>query len=202
MVENELGERNFGFDSLKYMDHDMEEKGIVGRESVSANHRLLKPRRWSIGSEAPAGDDRGAVRKNVVTWSATDAEVTKHGISKNRRDFENKINGSKTDPGQMSQDLYESVAVPRRMSVYICGSQTDPQRVPNGPATETHDYHFTGEKSVPTPLSCTSVLQSWTMDTGDSLQGIRPEPTDQLVVRKPKVWVRCLVLTHTWTHTS
>ncbi|CAL8343044.1 unnamed protein product [Arctogadus glacialis] len=50
----------------------------------------------------------------------------------------------------------------------------------------THDYHFTGEKSVPTPLSCTSVLQSWTMDTGDSLQGIRPEPTDQLVVRKPK----------------
>ncbi|CAL8312625.1 unnamed protein product [Arctogadus glacialis] len=67
---------------------------------------------------------------------------------------------------------------------------------------ETHDYHFTGEKSVPTPLSCTSVLQSWTMDTGDSLQGIRPEPTDQLVVRKPKVWVRCLVLTHTWTHTS
>ncbi|CAL8367884.1 unnamed protein product [Boreogadus saida] len=51
---------------------------------------------------------------------------------------------------------------------------------------QTHDYHCTGEKSVPTPLSCTSVLQSWTKDTGDSLQGIRPEPTDQLVVRKPK----------------
>ncbi|CAL8369339.1 unnamed protein product [Gadus morhua 'NCC'] len=51
----------------------------------------------------------------------------------------------------------------------------------------THDNHFTGEKSVPTPLSCTSVLQTWTKDTGDSLQGIRPEPIDQLVVRKPKV---------------
>ncbi|CAL8359311.1 unnamed protein product [Gadus morhua 'NCC'] len=61
MVENELGERNFGFDSLKYMNHDMEEKGIVGRESVSANHRLLK--RWSIGSEAPAGDDRGTTAR-------------------------------------------------------------------------------------------------------------------------------------------
>ncbi|CAL8293177.1 unnamed protein product [Arctogadus glacialis] len=33
---------------------------------------------------------------------------------------------------------------------------------------QTHDYHFTGEKSGPTPLSCTSVLQSWTKDTGDS----------------------------------
>ena len=31
MVENELGERNFGFDSLKYMNHDKEEKGIVAR---------------------------------------------------------------------------------------------------------------------------------------------------------------------------
>ncbi|CAL8387784.1 unnamed protein product [Boreogadus saida] len=29
-VENELGGRNFGFDSLKNMNHDMEEKGIVG----------------------------------------------------------------------------------------------------------------------------------------------------------------------------
>ncbi|CAL8340108.1 unnamed protein product [Boreogadus saida] len=71
-----------------------------------------------------------AVRKNVVTRSATDAEVTKHAISKNRRDFENKINGSKTDPGQMSQDVYESVAVPRRMS------QTDPQRTPSGSQTD------------------------------------------------------------------
>ncbi|CAL8322540.1 unnamed protein product [Boreogadus saida] len=29
MVENELGERNLGFDSLKYKNHDMEEKGML-----------------------------------------------------------------------------------------------------------------------------------------------------------------------------
>ena len=28
-VEKELGERNFGFDPVKYIYHDMEEKGIV-----------------------------------------------------------------------------------------------------------------------------------------------------------------------------
>ncbi|CAL8348692.1 unnamed protein product [Boreogadus saida] len=38
-VENELGGRNFGFDSLKNMNHDMEEKGIVGGECLP-----LKPR--------------------------------------------------------------------------------------------------------------------------------------------------------------
>lgn len=48
--------------------------------------------------------------------------------SKNKRDFENEINGSKTDPGQMSQDFYESVAGPQQMYVLICGSQTDPPR--------------------------------------------------------------------------
>ena len=37
-VEKELGERNFGFDSLKYMNHDMEEKGIVTRDRL-----LLEP---------------------------------------------------------------------------------------------------------------------------------------------------------------
>ena len=34
MVENELGERNFGFDNLKNMNHDMEEKGLVGCECL------------------------------------------------------------------------------------------------------------------------------------------------------------------------
>ena len=34
----------------------------------------------------------------------------------NRRDFENEINGSKTDPGRMS--LYESAACPQRMYMY------------------------------------------------------------------------------------
>ncbi len=48
--------------------------------------------------------------------------------SKNKRDFENEMNGSKTDPGQMSQDFYESVAGPRRMYVLICGSQTETRK--------------------------------------------------------------------------
>ena len=38
-VENELGGRNFGFDSLKNMNHDMEEKGIVGRECIPLEPR-------------------------------------------------------------------------------------------------------------------------------------------------------------------
>ena len=32
MVEKELGERNFGFDSLSRLNRDMEEKGIVARD--------------------------------------------------------------------------------------------------------------------------------------------------------------------------
>ncbi|CAL8351912.1 unnamed protein product [Boreogadus saida] len=44
MVENELGERNFGFDSLKYMNHDMEEKGIVGRECIPLEPCFPPPR--------------------------------------------------------------------------------------------------------------------------------------------------------------
>ncbi|CAL8387590.1 unnamed protein product [Boreogadus saida] len=38
-VENELGGRNFGFDSLKNMNHDMEEKGIVGGECLPLEPR-------------------------------------------------------------------------------------------------------------------------------------------------------------------
>ena len=34
MVEKELGERNFGFDSLKYMNCDMEGKRIVARDCL------------------------------------------------------------------------------------------------------------------------------------------------------------------------
>ena len=37
-VENELGGRNFGFDSLKNMNHDMEEKGML-----AANVSRLSP---------------------------------------------------------------------------------------------------------------------------------------------------------------
>ncbi|CAL8370722.1 unnamed protein product [Boreogadus saida] len=38
-VENELGGRNFGFDSLKNVNHDMEEKGIVGGECLPLETR-------------------------------------------------------------------------------------------------------------------------------------------------------------------
>ena len=34
MVEKEFGERNFGFDSLKYMNRNMEEKGIVASDCL------------------------------------------------------------------------------------------------------------------------------------------------------------------------
>ncbi|XP_041913151.1 uncharacterized protein LOC121678037 isoform X1 [Alosa sapidissima] len=40
-----------------------------------------------------------------------------------------------------------------------------------------------GFKTVPPPLSCTSMLQTWHRPR---TQGICPEPTDELVVRKPK----------------
>ena len=38
MVEKEFGERNFGFDSLKYMNRDMEEEGIVAQGHVPTLH--------------------------------------------------------------------------------------------------------------------------------------------------------------------
>ena len=36
MVERVLGEGNFGFDFLKYMNQDIEEKGIVARDCLPA----------------------------------------------------------------------------------------------------------------------------------------------------------------------
>ena len=91
MVEKELGKRNVGFASMKYMN--MEEKAIVARDyldifQIQFNCLPLEPRfplsaaegpppqrcplqkvvvpkrcplpwRWSLGSEAPAGDNQG-----------------------------------------------------------------------------------------------------------------------------------------------
>ena len=34
MVEKELGEKDYGFVSLKYINRDMEEKGIAARECL------------------------------------------------------------------------------------------------------------------------------------------------------------------------
>ncbi|CAL8360803.1 unnamed protein product [Boreogadus saida] len=43
MAEKEFGERIFGFDSLKYMNHDMEEKGIVSRDFLPPKPRCPLP---------------------------------------------------------------------------------------------------------------------------------------------------------------
>ncbi|CAL8387509.1 unnamed protein product [Boreogadus saida] len=58
MVENELGERNFGFDSLKYMNHDMEEKGIVGRECIPLEPCFPPPRQRRQNRALPAAGAR------------------------------------------------------------------------------------------------------------------------------------------------
>ena len=49
MVQKELGERNFGFDSLKNMNHDMGEKGIM-----AANVSRLSPASRCRGTTASA----------------------------------------------------------------------------------------------------------------------------------------------------
>ncbi|CAL8237130.1 unnamed protein product [Boreogadus saida] len=60
VVEKELGERNFGSDSLKYMNGDMEEKGIVSRRSPVARRPLprgtttTKHHCPAVGSGQPA----------------------------------------------------------------------------------------------------------------------------------------------------
>jgi hypothetical protein len=55
MVENALGERNFGFDSLKYMNHDMEEKGIVGRKCLPLEPCFPLPRDHHLGAAGGGG---------------------------------------------------------------------------------------------------------------------------------------------------
>ena len=54
MVEKEFGERNFGLDSLKNMNHDMKEKGIVGRECLPLEPRFPLPRDRCRGTYASA----------------------------------------------------------------------------------------------------------------------------------------------------
>ena len=52
MVENELGEINFGFDSLKYMNHDMEDKGIVASDCLPLEPRFPLPASRCRGTTA------------------------------------------------------------------------------------------------------------------------------------------------------
>ena len=55
MVENELGERNFCFDSLKNMNNDIEEKGIVGGECLPLEPRFPLPRDHRLGAAGCGG---------------------------------------------------------------------------------------------------------------------------------------------------
>ena len=56
MVEKELGERNIGSGSLKYMNRDMEEKGIVARACLPPEPRCCSaavvPRQRGGGASA------------------------------------------------------------------------------------------------------------------------------------------------------
>ncbi|CAL8387427.1 unnamed protein product [Boreogadus saida] len=67
MVEKELGERNFGFDSVKYMNCDMEETGIVARDFLPLEPRCPLPAAaGQHHSEAPPpGSGQQATRGTV-----------------------------------------------------------------------------------------------------------------------------------------
>ena len=80
MVEKELGEIYFGFDSLKNMNRDMEEKGIVARDC---------PPRWSLGSGQRGSGGRQS--RATITFSSMsrfspfqiDEEVEEPELSEN-----------------------------------------------------------------------------------------------------------------------
>ncbi|CAL8267390.1 unnamed protein product [Boreogadus saida] len=54
MVDKELGERNFGFDSLKYMNRDMEKKGIVAHGCLPPEPRCHEHQEEWGGAISPA----------------------------------------------------------------------------------------------------------------------------------------------------
>ena len=69
MVEKELGERNFGFDSLKYMNHVMEEKGIVARKCLPVEPRFPLPRDHRLSAARCRGGCPSAARLRRETNS-------------------------------------------------------------------------------------------------------------------------------------
>ena len=87
IVEKELEERNCGFDNMKNMNHDMEGIEIVACDCLpmspasrsplpapaaegSPPRRCLLPRRWTLGSEAPAGNNRGQQSRATIPFSS------------------------------------------------------------------------------------------------------------------------------------
>ena len=91
MVEKEFGERNFGFESLKNMNNDMEVKGIVGSkclplelpaaegppprrcplQEVVVPKPFPLPKRWSLGSEkrgSSGNQSRATIPFSSMSW--------------------------------------------------------------------------------------------------------------------------------------
>ena len=73
MVEKELVERNFGFDSLKYVNRDMEEKGIIARDCLPPEPAACCPLPRQLGAAhcgAPAGDNRGQQSRATIPFNS------------------------------------------------------------------------------------------------------------------------------------
>ena len=54
------------------MNHDMEEKGIIARDCLPLEplFRFPLPRRWSLGTESLAGDNRGQQSWATIPFSS------------------------------------------------------------------------------------------------------------------------------------
>ena len=74
MVEKELEERNFGFDSLKFrLNHDMEEKGIVAQDCLPTAHDIeagigLYRQRAPPPHASATSSMSWAVGRGALTW--------------------------------------------------------------------------------------------------------------------------------------
>ncbi|CAL8236085.1 unnamed protein product [Boreogadus saida] len=86
--------RNFGFDSLKNMNHDMEEKGIVGHECLPLEPRFPLPRDHRLGAAGGEGLKRcpATIPFSSMSWFSLlqiDVEVEEPGKTENlTRSFE------------------------------------------------------------------------------------------------------------------
>ena len=69
MVDKELGESNFGFDSLKYMNCDMEEAGIVASRQPAA---CSQQRAAESGQPASVSRQRAVGSRQRVLQSTSD----------------------------------------------------------------------------------------------------------------------------------
>jgi hypothetical protein len=79
MVEKDLGERNFAFDSLKYMDRHREEKRIVARDCLPPEPQCPLP-----AARCPLPHRLGAARRETIAGNKQiDVEVEGTETSEN-----------------------------------------------------------------------------------------------------------------------